>query len=234
NIYIQMPVMDGVEATHEILNYEKEEKLPHTPIVALTANALKGDRERFIDDGLDDYIPKPIETNELLFILKKFLEQNFETKEKQEQELKEEQEESTPNIVEVVKNTNGIEMLMMEEELEIEEPERLILIAKKNPLEAQILSKVLSNLMYKIEILDNIENLESKVQDSNYDLLFIDIEIETLNQKSLSNHHKKMNIIRLSLNESKDMNPNSYIKEEIIGVMNKDRLVNVIEKYRSR
>jgi len=77
---IQMPVMDGVEATHEILNYEKEEKLPHTPIVALTANALKGDRERFIDDGLDDYIPKPIETNELLFILKKFLEQNFETK----------------------------------------------------------------------------------------------------------------------------------------------------------
>jgi len=231
---IQMPVMDGVEATHEILNYEKEEKLPHTPIVALTANALKGDRERFIDDGLDDYIPKPIETNELLFILKKFLEQNFETKEKQEQELKEEQEQSTPNIVEVVKNTNGIEMLMMEEELEIEEPERLILIAKKNPLEAQILSKVLSNLMYKIEILDNIENLESKVQDSNYDLLFIDIEIETLNQKSLSNHHKKMNIIRLSLNESKDMNPNSYIKEEIIGVMNKDRLVNVIEKYRSR
>jgi len=150
------------------------------------------------------------------------------------QELKEEQEQSTPNIVEVVKNTNGIEMLMMEEELEIEEPERLILIAKKNPLEAQILSKVLSNLMYKIEILDNIENLESKVQDSNYDLLFIDIEIETLNQKSLSNHHKKMNIIRLSLNESKDMNPNSYIKEEIIGVMNKDRLVNVIEKYRSR
>jgi len=231
---IQMPVMDGVEATHEILNYEKEEKLPHTPIVALTANALKGDRERFIDDGLDDYIPKPIETNELLFILKKFLEQNFETKEKQEQELKEEQEQSTPNIVEVVKNTNGIEMLMMEEELEIEEPERLILIAKKNPLEAQILSKVLSNLMYKIEILDNIENLESKVQDSNYDLLFIDIEIETLNQKSLSNHHKKMNIIRLSLNEANDMNPNSYIKEDIIGVMNKDRLVNVIEKYRSR
>ncbi len=70
---IQMPVMDGIEATHEILDYEEDEELPHVPIVALTANALKGDRERFLNEGMDEYITKPIETSELLYILNKFL-----------------------------------------------------------------------------------------------------------------------------------------------------------------
>jgi len=45
--------------------------------VALTANALKGDKERFIQQGLDDYLSKPIESSELLFVLKKFLKQKF-------------------------------------------------------------------------------------------------------------------------------------------------------------
>ncbi|HHO42520.1 MAG TPA: response regulator [Epsilonproteobacteria bacterium] len=70
---IQMPVMDGVEATHEILEYEEDYEVPHVPIVALTANALKGDRERFLNEGMDEYIAKPIETTELLYILNKFL-----------------------------------------------------------------------------------------------------------------------------------------------------------------
>jgi len=70
---IQMPVMDGIEATHEILSYEEDEDLSHVPIVALTANALKGDRERFLNEGMDEYITKPIETSELLYVLNKFL-----------------------------------------------------------------------------------------------------------------------------------------------------------------
>jgi CheY-like chemotaxis protein len=70
---IQMPVMNGVEATHEILEYEEEEDLNHVPIVALTANALKGDRERFLAEGMDEYISKPIEMSELIYILNKFL-----------------------------------------------------------------------------------------------------------------------------------------------------------------
>ncbi len=70
---IQMPVMDGIEATHEILDYEEDEELAHIPIVALTANALKGDRERFLSEGMDEYITKPIETTELLYVLNKFL-----------------------------------------------------------------------------------------------------------------------------------------------------------------
>ncbi|RLA60321.1 MAG: hybrid sensor histidine kinase/response regulator, partial [Epsilonproteobacteria bacterium] len=70
---IQMPVMDGTEATEEILAYEEDEKVSHIPIVALTANALKGDRERFLAIGMDEYLSKPIETAELLYILNQFL-----------------------------------------------------------------------------------------------------------------------------------------------------------------
>ncbi len=57
-------------------------------IVALTANALKGDKERFMEQGLDDYLSKPIESNELLFILKKFLKQKPKDGEETELELK--------------------------------------------------------------------------------------------------------------------------------------------------
>ena len=77
---IQMPVMDGIEATHEILDYEEDEELAHIPIVALTANALKGDRERFLGEGMDEYITKPIETTELLYILNKFLSDKISSK----------------------------------------------------------------------------------------------------------------------------------------------------------
>jgi len=71
---IQMPVMDGLEATSEILDYESDEEVKHVPIVALTANALKGDKERFLGAGMDEYISKPLETAELMAVLNKYLE----------------------------------------------------------------------------------------------------------------------------------------------------------------
>ncbi len=58
---IQMPVMGGVESTHLILEYEKEHGEEHIPIIALTANALPGDREKYIAEGMDDYATKPLE-----------------------------------------------------------------------------------------------------------------------------------------------------------------------------
>lgn len=70
---IAMPIMDGVEATHKILEYEKNNQLEHVPIVALTANALKGDRERFMSEGLDEYITKPLKKDRILNVLNMFL-----------------------------------------------------------------------------------------------------------------------------------------------------------------
>ncbi|CAM3892311.1 ATP-binding protein [Arcobacter cloacae] len=62
---INMPVLDGVETFKQIRIYEKENNLEKTPIVALTANAIKGDKQRFLDIGMDNYLTKPINVKEL-------------------------------------------------------------------------------------------------------------------------------------------------------------------------
>ena len=66
---IQMPVMDGVEATKKIRS--SQERFSDIPIIALTAYAMTGDREKLLEQGLDDYIAKPVERNELLAVIEK-------------------------------------------------------------------------------------------------------------------------------------------------------------------
>jgi CheY-like chemotaxis protein len=68
-----MPKMNGLEATKIIRSYEKQNALTKTPIVALTANALSTDKDRFMLAGMDDFIAKPIENEVFIEILHKFL-----------------------------------------------------------------------------------------------------------------------------------------------------------------
>ena len=69
----QMPEMDGYEATHTMRAMEVEQSLKSTPIVALTAHALKGDDEKCFAAGMDDYISKPIRQEDLERVLVKWL-----------------------------------------------------------------------------------------------------------------------------------------------------------------
>ncbi|RXJ75759.1 hypothetical protein CRV03_12355 [Arcobacter sp. F155] len=69
---INMPEINGIEAYKEIRAFEKKKSLNSTPIVALTANAIKGDKERFIDLGMNDYLSKPIKLPELKTLLSKY------------------------------------------------------------------------------------------------------------------------------------------------------------------
>lgn len=70
---IQLPEMDGYEVTREIRRKEKTDSKKHTTIVALTANAMVGDREKSLESGMDDYLAKPIELAKLESVLKKYL-----------------------------------------------------------------------------------------------------------------------------------------------------------------
>ena len=218
---IQMPVMDGIEATHEILDYEEDEEVPHVPIVALTANALKGDRERFLAEGMDEYITKPIETSELLYILNKFLADKARTVSEEEKQAERAEtaasaapKETTESTAE--EQTEKEVAVPLDDVIELDSTVekntgkgQKILIAKKFILEKRVLSKVLENLGYDYTILDDMDMLGTEIATGKYDIVFAD---EELIDESISENSENIAIIT-SVNS----------KEEIKALMKKYR-----------
>ena len=229
---IQMPVMDGIEATHEILDYEEDEEETHVPIVALTANALKGDRERFLGEGMDEYITKPIETTELLYVLNKFLSHKavtttIEPRVKEAPKTKVVEEKITTPVPEVIEE---ISIPIVEEApLVIEkEEEKKILIAKKFLLTRRVLAKVLENLGQDYVILDDITNIQEALDSDKYDLLFADANLITEN---ISNDNKNIAIIA-STDTNNPLKVTVTLGESIENTASKEEIQNIITKYR--
>jgi two-component system cell cycle response regulator DivK len=71
---IQLPVMDGIQALKAI---QADENIRHIPVLAVTSYAMKGDRERLLGEGFVDYVPKPINKDDLLRIIKITLEKRY-------------------------------------------------------------------------------------------------------------------------------------------------------------
>src|SRR6056297_1983951 len=69
---IQMPIMDGLECTRKIREHEKPNTQEKVTIIAVTAHAMIGDKEKCLTAGMDDYITKPIDEKSLLNKINKF------------------------------------------------------------------------------------------------------------------------------------------------------------------
>jgi signal transduction histidine kinase/CheY-like chemotaxis protein len=107
---IQMPVMGGIEATGKILDFEEKNRKHHIPIVAVTANALEGDREKYIEAGMDNYLSKPVELDQLNLLIQEYFPHKIVGNEEEaiedDIEKKEIEEEKKDNVIETEESTD--------------------------------------------------------------------------------------------------------------------------------
>jgi signal transduction histidine kinase/CheY-like chemotaxis protein len=209
---IQMPVLDGIEATQEILDFEEDYGQNHIPIVALTANALKGDRERFMAAGMDEYTTKPLVRSEIISLLNSFLSHKIieiNPIPKSVQEIIVPIEESAP-LVSEPEIEKEIEPQPFEEEIEatiepildepvVEEPileesiaeehisayDADILIAKQNTLELKLFTRILDDLGYTYQSVTTSDQLKDELVNRRYKLALFDKKLSGLNLKDL-------------------------------------------------
>jgi CheY-like chemotaxis protein len=172
---VQMPIMDGVEATQEILEFEKEEEIPHTPIIAVTANVLKGDRERFIGAGMDDYIAKPIEQKELQRVVDNIIKHKYD---QFTQETSQTEEVKTIEPIESVKETV--------ETITAPENEKVIIAA-----ESSFLVNYLKNVIKEeFEVARTLKDLDKKLDKNAKNVLIIEDEFNEADMQTLINSIK--------------------------------------------
>lgn len=208
---IAMPVMDGVEATKQIKNYELENSLPHIPIVAVTANALKGDRERFMSQGLDEYCTKPIKKEALSAMLNMFIPEKKEgasgggTIKKKEirKVIKKVPQTVIKKVLKpqtVVKKVLKQKPVIVKKEIPVEsdlpkkeevKTENLsltkkdILICRKSHLENRIFDTILKRFAKEIDKTNNIDEIVNLLSANSYKLVMLDSKLENFDAKLL-------------------------------------------------
>ena len=238
---IQMPFLDGIEATKEILEFEEDYHAIHVPIIALTANALKGDRERFIEAGLDEYTTKPLVRSEIVRLLTQFLSDKIiDVKEGEEVEV-EHKNEPRKEIKEDIKAAVEETTIIEEEERILEQKQEYkadIILAKKSPFETKLFQKVLDSLGYSYDIANTTAELESMIADNNYKVILFDKELQNLNieafSKLVKSASQKSNLptyLVLMNNDDNNGEDIAYVHETIRNIVNKDLLRLVIEKF---
>ncbi|MEA3372553.1 MAG: response regulator [Campylobacterota bacterium] len=241
---IQMPVLDGVEATQEILDFEEDFNEPHTPIVALTANALKGDRERFLAAGMDEYTTKPLVRAEIISLLNHFLADKIV--DATEMETTEEVVKTAEPVTESIA-ADTPETLAPDEEVPSEpvvetaqEPvvkyDTDIILAKKSPLEVKLFEHLLNELGYSYTSVSSAEAFMEAMSNQNYKLALFDKELPALELNKLSelsSVHPGETFLVMLVDPSKtaDEDDVKYAHEIVKNVINKDLLRLVFEKF---
>ena len=187
---IQMPVLGGIDATEQILHFEKSSGLKHVPIVALTANALQGDREKYLQAGMDDYTSKPINIDQIQFLLETYSpkQQSITLDRDNTKKTEAKVEEKTEDIPSVpaqpeVPDDNGESrshntaqeetVIKLEEAIPLSEPKG-ILLYKKSSLSSKIYKKILTNLGYNVDTVQDEDQFLGIIQNTSYQYILMD------------------------------------------------------------
>lgn len=164
---IQMPVMNGLEATKEILHYEQVNHLRHIPIIALTANALAGDREKYMEAGMDNYIPKPINLAEL-----KALIEMYHPRERNKESVSEVGEnaiDQTQENAEKAKNTETPSTPITQKSTK-----KAVLLFVKSPMLQKIYKRILNKSGVEVEAVSQEEALIEKLDSGDFRFALLD------------------------------------------------------------
>jgi len=166
---IQMPVMGGIESTREILDYEEKQRKHHIPIIALTANALAGDREKYINEGMDNYLSKPFDLEKISLLLKEYFPRNLPNDEKIHRvetvsvEVSREVNRVKIDTDKVLEENGNIEKDNKEIERKVD-----ILLYHSHPLIINIYASKLKNLGYSVDTVGDEHILLDRVEDTQY------------------------------------------------------------------
>ena len=233
---IQMPFIDGVEATAEILEWEQDYKRPHIPIVALTANALKGDRERFLAAGLDEYTTKPLVRTEIISVLNMFL---FDFIVEAEQE-----HVSHPAIP----HTESVQEILIEKidaaaqhHTIASEYRADILLAKKSVFETKLYAKVIESMGgLTYEVASSVVDFQELINNYSYKVVLLDKEYNDLDVTAIVGDIRKLsdtnklNSYVVLVDDSMQKNSGQFaqvVDEIISNVVTRDVLKSLFEKH---
>ncbi len=242
---ISMPVMDGIEATHEILAYEKENNLEHTPVVALTANALPGDREAFLTEVLDEYISKPLKKEDIIKVLKIFL--NYEVNKVEPDKSDRKKESHEENVYDTFIDDMEEEEVYEKEDARDEErrkeqqiAQKDVLVYKNNQIEAKILSNMIEKMNYKADRVFNFDEFLMNMENSQYKIIFFDKETEFVDKKDIiekiktSDQQRDKKTVIVEFVNVQDFNKDEdkpLVDEIMDNVINKKGIKEILEKY---
>jgi len=157
----QMPVKTGLEATKEIILYEHQHQQRHTPIIALTANVIKGAKERGMQGGYSDFLGKPVVIKELEHVFELYLQEL-------ESEIREVREHRVPT------NTSGIDYQALQSELQLDIDQLKVLLGIYVKKMDEILPKLLREI--KEKNLEKIRNLSHNIKGSSANFRFSEIQ----------------------------------------------------------
>ena len=226
---IQMPFIDGVEATQEILDWEEDYEQAHKPIIALTANALKGDRERFLAAGLDEYTTKPLVRSEIIYLLNQFLSDFIVSNDEYEAHVAKQRLQNPPKE----------KAAKVVEEKEIKYKAHLLL-AKKSTFESKMYTKTLDTIEgLTYDVAEDIMDFKMLLKENSYNIIMFDAGYKGLDLQKCSANIRdiselnKLNtkIVLIDDLAQKDTSTDKqYVDQIIKNELNRDTLKSLFEK----